>query len=63
MEQAKKHDRKIMITDIAIDKVPLVEVPGLTRDECEMIACEHKHLLRTAKDSNNSDEVSIIIKL
>ena len=63
MEQAKKHDRKIMITDIAIDKVPLVEVPGLTRDECEMIACEHKHLLRTAKESNNSDEVLFVLTL
>lgn len=63
LEQAKKRDRKIMITDIAIDKVPFVDVPELAQTECEAIACAHKTLLRAAKEHNNSDEVLFVCTL
>ena len=57
MEQAKKRDHKIMITDIAISKVPYVKVPGLPRAVCEAIKQEHKNILRIAQQENDSNEV------
>ena len=30
LEQAKRRDKKVMITDIAIEKVPYIEYKGLT---------------------------------
>ena len=33
MEQAKKHDKKIFITDIAISKVPYIGLKGFTETE------------------------------
>ncbi|MBR2215604.1 MAG: hypothetical protein IJ849_07605 [Selenomonadaceae bacterium] len=57
MEQAKRRDHKIMITDIAISKVPCVELPGLSRAVCEAIQMEHKEILRIAKMQNDSNEV------
>ena len=30
LEMAKKHSKKVYITDIAIDKVPLIEYYGFT---------------------------------
>lgn len=60
LEQAKKRDHKIFITDIAVDKVPCVSVPGLSQAECDRIQCEHKKLLKFAKNENNSNEVAAI---
>lgn len=57
VEQAKKRDHKIMITDIAIDKVPYVKIPGLSDDACKAIQEEHKEILRIAKEKNNSNEI------
>ena len=61
MEQAKKRDRKIMITDVALNKVPLVQVPEFTQVECETIAAEHRTLLRVAKEKNHSNEVLSVV--
>ena len=58
LEQAKNRDHKIMITDIAIDKVPLVEVPGLSSAANESLRGFHKELLRDAKINNDSNEVA-----
>ena len=60
LEQSKKRDHKIMITDIAISKVPYVEVPGLSRAVCEAIQQEHKELLQIAKAQNDSNEVLVL---
>lgn len=57
MEQAKKRDHKIMITDVAISKVPYVEVPGLSKEICKAIQIEHKEILRLAQRENESNEV------
>ena len=61
MEQAKKRDRKIMITDVALNKVPLVQVPEFTQVECETVAAEHRTLLRVAKEKNHSNEVLSVV--
>ena len=61
MEQAKKRDRKIMITDVALNKIPLVQVPEFTQVECEAIAAEHRMLLRVAKEKNHSNEVLSVV--
>lgn len=57
MEQAKKRDHKIFITDIAIDKVPYVKVDELSKTLCEAIQQEHKEILRISKTKNDSNEV------
>lgn len=61
LEQAKKYDRKIFITDIAIDKVPYVKLPEVPEAINTAIMEAHKELLRRAKDSNNSNEVLAIL--
>lgn len=63
LEQAKKRDHKIYITDIAIEKVPYVHVPGLTKADNEVLQVEHQRLLKLAKTENNSNEVSIVLCL
>ena len=63
LEQAKKRDHKIMINPIAISKVPLVKVKGLSMAECEKIQMEHKDLLRIAMEDNNSNEVLSMMSL
>lgn len=57
LEQAKKRDRKIPITDIAIKKVQYVEVPGLPEIINEALKDANKELLQKAKDENKSDEM------
>lgn len=57
LEQAKKRDYKIFVTDVAIDKVPYVAIPGFTKEQNEYLQEEHKNILRIAKDENNSNEV------
>ena len=59
--QAKKRDRKIMITDVAIDKVPCVKMPNISMQECERIQAAHKRLLRIAQAQNESNEVLAIL--
>ena len=48
LEQAKKRNHKIMINEIAISKVPLVKIKGLSLVECEMLQQEHKEILKIA---------------
>ena len=63
LEQAKKCDHKIMITDVAIDKVPYVEIPGLSEEICRLIQNEHKEILRIAQSKNDSNEVLSVYSL
>lgn len=60
LEQAKKRDHKIFVTDVAIDKVPYVAIPGFTKEQNEYLQEEHKNILRIAKDENNSNEILFI---
>ncbi len=63
LEQAKKRDHKIMINEIAISKVPLVRVNGLSLAECELLQSEHKKLLQIAMEQNESDEVLTLLSM
>ena len=61
MLQAKKRDHKIMITDVAIDKVSCVKMPNISLEECERIQAAHKRLLKIAQMQNDSNEVLAIL--
>lgn len=59
MEQAKTRDRKVMITSVAIEKVPRVKVRGLSEAQCDLFYTAHKEVLRTAQRENESNEVAL----
>ena len=61
MEQAKKRDHKIFVTDIAIDKVPYISVKGLPIKLCKIIQKEHKEILRISQTENESNEILTIM--
>ena len=63
LEQAKKRDHKIMITDIAVSKVSLVEIPGFSSAQNESLRTLHKELLRDAQLHNNSNEVAYAVPI
>ncbi len=63
LEEAKKRDRKIPITDIAIKKVRQVAVPGFSEAQNANLQFEHKKLLEYALRWNNSNEVMGITSL
>jgi hypothetical protein len=57
LEQAKKYGDKSPVTDIAINKVPKVDVPGFSDEQNILLQEKHKSLLKIAKFDNNSNEV------
>lgn len=57
MEQAKKRDHKIYITETAIDKVSEVKIKGFSDSQNKHLKSKHKELLEVAKNKNNSNEV------
>lgn len=59
LEQAKKRDHKIDITDVAIRKVQKVNVPGFDEHQRIVFQKAHKEVLRIAQKSNDSDEVAL----
>lgn len=60
LEQAKKRDKKIYITDTAIEKVGRVKLSGFTEEQISAMQQRHKALLKIAKEQNNSNEVLLI---
>lgn len=60
LEQAKKRDHKIYITDTAINKVNKVTLSDFTKEQTDTMQIKHKDLLRLAKEKNNSNEVLLI---
>ncbi len=60
MEQAKKHDHKILITDISIEKIGKVYLSDFSELQCEKMQSKHKSLLKIAKEQNESNEVLLI---
>lgn len=60
MEQAKKRDRKIYITDIAIERVGRVQLSDFSEEQILTMQERHKALLKIAKDKNDSNEVLMI---
>ena len=63
LEQAKKRDHKIEITDIAISKVPLIKISEFSEEQNQLLQTEHKAILQIAKDTNDSNEVLSILSL
>lgn len=63
LEQAKKRDKKIFVTDVAIDKVTKSKVKLLSSEHNSKIDAIHKELLTVSKNENNSDEVAILFEL
>lgn len=60
LEQAKKRDHKIYVTDVAIDKVDKVSLSDFSEEQISAMQRKHKELLRIAKNENDSNEVLLI---
>ena len=63
LEQAKKRDKKIYITDIAVDKITKANVKYLSKEQNRKIDMINKELLYVSKNSNNSNEVAFLFGL
>lgn len=63
LEQSKKRDHKIYITDIAIKKVEKINIADFTQKQNNFLNQVHEEVLRIAKEKNNSDEVAIVYNL
>ena len=59
LNMARKRDHKIMITEEAIDKVPLIEFREIPKEHYGILQNLAKEVLRISKDENNSNEVAI----
>ena len=59
LEMAKKRDRKVMITEEAINKVPYIEYREIPTEEYEIIYRLIKQVLQLSKEENDSNEVAI----
>lgn len=60
---AKKRDKKIYITDVAVEKVPLIQYRGLSDKESDVLYQLAKLVLLTSQTENNSNEVAITCTL
>ena len=59
LEMSKKRDRKVMITEEAINKVPYIEYREIPKEEYEIIYRLTKQVLQLSKEENDSNEVAI----
>lgn len=59
----KNRGKKVLITDIAMDKVPLVTFGGISEETARTVQQVHKELLRFAKEQNDSNEVAGLLDL
>ena len=59
LEMAKKRDYKIMITDAAINKVPLVQYKEIPETEYDNLRELARQVLQISKDENDSNEVAV----
>ena len=55
----KNRTRPILITNVAIEKVRVVALEGVSTEENRFIQEQHKRLLQISKTCNNSEEVGI----
>lgn len=63
LEMAKKRDKKVYITDIAINKVPFIQYKGFTDNQNHIMRELAQEVLTVSKDENNSNEVAITCDL
>lgn len=59
----KKRDKKVFITDIAIDKVPFIQYNGLSDRENQVLYQLARLVLLTSQTENNSNEVAVTCSL
>ncbi|MBO6032533.1 MAG: minor capsid protein [Prevotella sp.] len=52
-----------LITDQAINRVPFIDISGLSREQNEIIQKYHKELLEYSRTQNNHNEVSFVFPL
>jgi proteasome lid subunit RPN8/RPN11 len=63
LEMARKRDHKIMITDEAIEKVPLVKYKEIPESEYLTLQDLAKEVLNVSKNDNDSNEVALTYSL
>lgn len=63
LSMGNKRNHKVMITDIAIDKVPFVKYKTIPENEFANLQNLAKRVLKLSKEKNNSNEVAIIYSL
>lgn len=63
LEQAKKRDHKVYITDIAINNVDKVKPSDFSDEQANKMQLMHKKLLTVSKNENDSNEVLMITDL
>ena len=63
LEMAKKRTHKILITDIAIEKVPLIKYREIPESEYLMLQELAKEVLMVSKNENDSNEVALTYSL
>lgn len=63
LEMAKKRDKKVYITDIAINKVPFIQYHGFTDNQNYIMRELAQEVLMVSKDENDSNEVAITCDL
>ena len=63
LEQAKRRDKKIYITEIAIEKVPHIQYLGFDNDRNEIMRLLAQNVLRASKEMNDSNEVAFTCDL
>lgn len=54
---------KVNITSQAIDKVRLIDIKGISRENNILVQKTHKELLKFAKEENDSNEVASLVEL
>lgn len=59
LEMAKKRNRKVMITDEAIRKIPRIQYKNIPESEYDTIQKLAKNVLYISKSENNSNEVAL----
>ena len=59
LRQAKKRDKKVYITDVAIEKVPYVKYKGMDDEQNMIMQKLARLILKIAKTENDSNEVAI----
>lgn len=60
---SNKRNKKVIITDLAIEKVPYVEYKDIDKNHYETLYILAKKVLYIAKTTNDSNEVAIVYKL
>ena len=60
IKESKSSRPITIITDKAIEKIPIVSIPGYSETECNHIQAQHQELLRYSQIKNKSKEVSFV---